>query len=58
MLTQLAPSPGDTVLELAAGTGDTGFEAAGLVGEDGLVITSDSRPRCWTPPAGGARSWE
>ena len=33
MLKELAPRPGDTVLELAAGAGDTGFEAAALDGE-------------------------
>ena len=44
LLEELAPKPGDTVLELAAGTGDTGFEAAGLVGEKGRVISSDFSP--------------
>ena len=28
LIDQLAPAPGDTVLELAAGTGETGFQAA------------------------------
>ena len=32
MIEELAPRPGDTVLELAAGAGDTGFEAAAIVG--------------------------
>jgi SAM-dependent methyltransferase len=44
MLRELAPQPGDTVLELAAGTGDTGFEAARLVGEEGRLISSDFSP--------------
>lgn len=44
MLRELAPHPGDTVLELAAGNGDTGFQAAELVGEDGRVIVSDFSP--------------
>ena len=44
MLRELAPRPGDTVLELAAGTGDTGFEAAKLVGTEGSVIVSDFSP--------------
>lgn len=44
MLRELAPRPGDTVLELAAGTGETGFEAAVLVGQKGRVIVSDFSP--------------
>lgn len=44
MLEELAPVPGDTVLELAAGCGDTGFEAARLVGEGGHLISSDFSP--------------
>jgi SAM-dependent methyltransferase len=44
MLRELAPRPGDTVLELAAGTGDTGFEAAAIVGERGRLITTDFSP--------------
>ena len=30
---QLAPEPGDTILELAAGTGETGFAAAAVIGD-------------------------
>jgi SAM-dependent methyltransferase len=41
LITQLAPQPGDTVLELGAGPGDTGFAAAALVGEAGRLISSD-----------------
>ena len=41
MLELLDPSPGDTILELAAGTGVVGFSAAGLVGPTGRVIASD-----------------
>ncbi|HUF02305.1 MAG TPA: class I SAM-dependent methyltransferase [Gaiellaceae bacterium] len=44
MLRELAPKPGDTVLELAAGPGDTGFAAAELVGESGRVISTDFSP--------------
>ncbi len=38
LIDQLAPEPGDTVLELAAGTGETGFMAARAVGDSGKVI--------------------
>lgn len=41
MLELLAPSPGQTILDLAAGTGVVGFAAAGLVGPGGRVIVSD-----------------
>ena len=41
LIRELAPQPGDTVLELAAGVGETGFEAAALVGKDGRLISSD-----------------
>ena len=44
MLTELAPSRGDTVLELAAGVGDTGFEAASAVGESGRLLCTDFSP--------------
>ncbi len=44
LITQLAPQPGDTVLELSAGPGDTGFAAAALVGEGGRLISSDFSP--------------
>jgi len=44
MIEQLAPRPGDTVLELAAGAGDTGFEAAAIVGERGRLISTDFSP--------------
>jgi SAM-dependent methyltransferase len=44
MITQLAPRPGDTVLELSAGVGYTGFEAASLIGNDGRLISSDFAP--------------
>ena len=32
MLRELAPQPGQTLLELACGAGDTGFDAAVLTG--------------------------
>lgn len=41
LIGQLAPRPGDTVLELSAGAGDTGFAAAAIVGERGRLISSD-----------------
>jgi SAM-dependent methyltransferase len=41
MLELLAPSAGQTILELAAGTGVVGFAAAGLVGPRGRVVVSD-----------------
>lgn len=44
MLAELAPRPGQTILELAAGVGDTGFEAAPLVGDGGRVICTDFSP--------------
>ena len=44
MLKELAPRPGDTVLELAAGAGDTGFEAAAMAGERGRLISTDFSP--------------
>jgi ubiquinone/menaquinone biosynthesis C-methylase UbiE len=44
MLNELAPRPGDTVLELAAGAGDTGFEAASIAGEHGRLISTDFSP--------------
>jgi hypothetical protein len=44
LIRELAPRPGDTVLELAAGAGDTGFEAAAIVGEHGRLISTDFSP--------------
>jgi SAM-dependent methyltransferase len=44
LVRQLAPAPGDTILELAAGPGDTGFAAAPLLGEGGRLISSDFSP--------------
>ena len=44
LLGELAPQPGDTVLELAAGPGDTGLAAAALVGGGGRVISTDVSP--------------
>jgi len=44
LIRELAPRPGDTVLELSAGVGDTGFEAAALVGEHGRMISTDFSP--------------
>jgi SAM-dependent methyltransferase len=41
---ELAPRPGDTVLELAAGPGDTGFSVAPLLGENGVLISTDFSP--------------
>ena len=44
MLRELAPKPGDTVLELASGFGDTSHAAAELVGESGRIIATDFSP--------------
>ena len=44
LIRELAPQPGDTILELAAGPGDTGFAAAPLVGEEGRLISTDFSP--------------
>jgi ubiquinone/menaquinone biosynthesis C-methylase UbiE len=44
MIEQLAPRPGDTLLELSAGVGDTGFAAAKMLGETGHLISSDFSP--------------
>jgi SAM-dependent methyltransferase len=41
MLERLAPTRGQTILDLAAGTGVVGFAAAALVGSGGHVIVSD-----------------
>jgi SAM-dependent methyltransferase len=41
LIRELAPSRGDTVLELCAGPGDTGFAAAALLGEDGRLLSTD-----------------
>ena len=44
ILAALAPSPGDTILELAAGFGETGLAAAPMIGEGGRVISTDFSP--------------
>jgi ubiquinone/menaquinone biosynthesis C-methylase UbiE len=44
MIGELAPRPGETVLELAAGPGDTGFTAAAIIGESGRLISTDFSP--------------
>jgi len=44
MIGELAPQPGDTVLELSAGPGDTGFAAAAIAGDGGRLISSDFSP--------------
>jgi SAM-dependent methyltransferase len=44
LIGELAPNPGETVLELGAGTGDTGFAAAAILGERGRLISSDFSP--------------
>ena len=41
MLRELAPQPGQTLLELACGAGDSGFDAAALTGDGGRLISSD-----------------
>jgi SAM-dependent methyltransferase len=42
MVDHTAPSPGETVLELAAGPGDTGFIAARRISPGGTLICSDA----------------
>ncbi|MGH3127437.1 MAG: class I SAM-dependent methyltransferase [Gaiellaceae bacterium] len=44
MLRELAPSEGDTVLELASGFGDSSVAAAEIVGPTGKVICTDFSP--------------
>jgi SAM-dependent methyltransferase len=44
LIRELAPQPGDTVLELCAGPGETGFAAAEIVGERGRLISTDFSP--------------
>src|SRR3954451_19500790 len=41
LVRELAPKPGDVVLELAAGQADLGFAVAGLLGGSGRLIASD-----------------
>jgi SAM-dependent methyltransferase len=44
LLRELAPQPGDTVLELSAGGGETGLQAAVAVGDTGRLISTDFAP--------------
>jgi ubiquinone/menaquinone biosynthesis C-methylase UbiE len=44
LVDRLDPSPGQTILELAAGTGETGFLAAARLGDAGRLISSDRSP--------------
>lgn len=44
MLRELAPRPGETVLELSAGGGETGLRAAAAVGDAGRLISTDFSP--------------
>jgi SAM-dependent methyltransferase len=44
LVRELAPQPGETILDLAAGPGDTGFAAAAQLGDDGRLISSDFSP--------------
>jgi SAM-dependent methyltransferase len=44
LLRELAPQPGDTILELASGPGDTGFAAAAVIGDEGRLISTDFSP--------------
>lgn len=45
LVDQLAPAPGQTILDVAAGTGETGFLAAARLGDGGRVISSDFAPQ-------------
>jgi SAM-dependent methyltransferase len=44
LMRELAPRPGDKVLELGAGPGNTGFTAAAIVRERGRLISTDFSP--------------
>ena len=44
LIRELAPRPGDMVLELCAGPGETGFAAAEIVGERGRLLSTDFSP--------------
>jgi ubiquinone/menaquinone biosynthesis C-methylase UbiE len=44
LIEQLAPQPGQVVLELAAGPGETGFLAAERVGSTGKLLSTDITP--------------
>lgn len=44
LIRELAPRPGDVVLELAAGAGDTGLRAAEIVGKRGRLISANISP--------------
>jgi SAM-dependent methyltransferase len=44
LIEELAPRPGDTVLELASGTGELGFKVAGIIGDEGRLISTDFSP--------------
>ena len=44
LVTLLDPTPGETILELAAGLGETGFEAARHLGPEGRLLTTDAAP--------------
>ncbi len=44
LVRELAPQPGQTVLELAAGQGDVGFAIAPLLGESGRLLSTDFSP--------------
>ena len=44
LISELAPQPGDTVLEVSAGAGDTGFAVAAIVGERGRLFSTDFSP--------------
>lgn len=44
LVTNLAPQPGQTILELAAGPGDLGLTAAQRVGPEGRLISTDLSP--------------
>ena len=45
LIGELAPQPGDTLLELAAGPGGAGFAASPMLGESGRLSPPTSRPR-------------
>jgi ubiquinone/menaquinone biosynthesis C-methylase UbiE len=55
LVDQIAPRPGQTILELAAGPGETGFLAAERVGPGGKLISTDITPATVDAARRGAR---
>jgi ubiquinone/menaquinone biosynthesis C-methylase UbiE len=56
LVERLDPTPGQTILEVAAGTGETGFLAAARIGPSGRLISSDLSPKMVEAAARAARA--